>query len=94
MPLVSHVAHGAYNGTGLLTATCCCSYSWIPLSACSSEGVHAPSNRGENFLLDTPRWAGELPPDFARRLAEVLQQAHVDRSQAIRQLFEDSVAGE
>jgi hypothetical protein len=41
-------------------------------------------------LLDT---LDDLPADFARRLEEVLKTEHVDRSQAIRQLFED-LAGE
>ena len=35
----------------------------------------------------------DLPPDFARRLEEVLKREDVDRSQALRQLFED-FAGE
>src|SRR5207247_1918145 len=35
----------------------------------------------------------DLPADFARRVEEVLKKDDVDRSQAIRQLFED-VAGE
>ena len=37
-------------------------------------------------LLDT---LDDLPPDFARRFEEVLTQQHVDRSQALRQLFEE-----
>jgi hypothetical protein len=31
----------------------------------------------------------DLPADFARRFEEVLKKENVDRSQAIRQLFED-----
>ncbi len=37
-------------------------------------------------LLDTLE---DLPPDLARRLEELLKNEHVDRSQAIRQLFEE-----
>jgi hypothetical protein len=39
-------------------------------------------------LLDT---LDDLPPDLARRLEEVLKTEQVDRSQAIRQLFEELV---
>jgi predicted Zn-dependent protease with MMP-like domain len=35
----------------------------------------------------------DLPPELAPRLAEILNENEADRSQAIRQLFED-VAGE
>ncbi|PYR88395.1 MAG: hypothetical protein DMF84_28330 [Acidobacteria bacterium] len=31
----------------------------------------------------------DLPPEFAQRFEEVLKKDDVDRSQAIRQLFED-----
>jgi hypothetical protein len=31
----------------------------------------------------------DLPPDLARRFEEVLKKEDVDRSQAIRQLFEE-----
>jgi metal-responsive CopG/Arc/MetJ family transcriptional regulator len=41
-------------------------------------------------LLDT---LDDLPPDFVRRFEEILKKEDVDRSQAIRQLFED-FAGE
>lgn len=47
----------------------------------------------EEFLLTLLETLKDLPPDFARRLAEILTQNHVDRSQAIRRLFED-FAGE
>ena len=41
-------------------------------------------------LLDTLE---DLPPDFARRFAEILKKNELDRPQAIRLLFED-VAGD
>ena len=47
----------------------------------------------EEFLLTLLDTLDELPPDLAQRLAALLKQDHVDRSAAIRQLFEDA-AGE
>jgi hypothetical protein len=47
----------------------------------------------EEFLLTLLETLDDLPPDFATRFAEVVANEGVDRSQAIRQLFED-VAGE
>ncbi len=47
----------------------------------------------EEFLLTLLETLDDLPPDFARRLAEVVKNEEGDRSQAIRQLFED-VAGD
>lgn len=47
----------------------------------------------QEFLLKVLEAIEDLPPDFARRFAEVVKKNDVDRSQAIRQLFED-VAGE
>jgi hypothetical protein len=49
--------------------------------------MHRPS--AQEFLLTLLETLDDLPPDFARRFAEVLQKEDVDRSQAIRQLFED-----
>jgi predicted Zn-dependent protease with MMP-like domain len=49
--------------------------------------MHRPS--AEEFLLTLLEALEDLPPDFARRLAEVLKQPDEDRSQAIRRLFED-----
>jgi len=49
--------------------------------------MHRPS--AQEFLLKVLGALEDLPPDFARRFAEVLKKADVDRSQAIRQLFED-----
>ena len=49
--------------------------------------MHRPS--AEEFLLTLLETLDDLPPDFARRLSEVLKKEDVDRSQAIRQLFED-----
>ena len=37
-------------------------------------------------LLDT---LDDLPPDFTRRVEEILKQEGADRSQALRQLFEE-----
>jgi predicted Zn-dependent protease with MMP-like domain len=53
--------------------------------------MHRPS--AEEFLRTLLEALDDLPPDFARRFEEVLKQQHPDRSQAIRQLFED-LAGE
>ena len=47
----------------------------------------------QEFLQTLLEALDDLPADFARRFAEVLTKDDVDRSQAIRQLFED-VAGE
>jgi hypothetical protein len=41
------------------------------------------------FLLKVLETLEDLPPDFARRFAEVLNKSEADRSQAIRKLFED-----
>ena len=53
--------------------------------------MHRPS--AEEFLLTLLDTMDELPPDLAQRVAALLKKEHVDRSAAIRQLFED-VAGE
>ena len=53
--------------------------------------MHRPS--AEEFLLTLLETLDELPPDLAQRLAALLQKDHVDRSAAIRQLFEE-LAGE
>jgi hypothetical protein len=47
----------------------------------------------QEFLQALLEGLDDLPADLARRLEEVLNNEDVDRSQAIRQLFED-VAGE
>jgi len=52
-----------------------------------------PRPSAEEFLLTLLDTLRDLPPDLARRLAEVLKQNDVDRSQAIRRLFEE-IAGE
>jgi hypothetical protein len=49
--------------------------------------MHRPS--AEEFLLTLLQTLDELPPDLARRFAEVLKTDSPDRSAAIRQLFED-----
>ena len=53
--------------------------------------MHRPS--AEEFLLTLLETLDELPPDLAERLAAVLKKHDVDRSAALRQLFED-VAGD
>jgi hypothetical protein len=53
--------------------------------------MHRPS--AEEFLLTLLETLDELPPDLAPRLAALLKKDHVDRSAAIRQLFEE-LAGE
>jgi predicted Zn-dependent protease with MMP-like domain len=53
--------------------------------------MHRPS--AQEFLQALLDALDDLPPDFARRFEEVLKQENADRSQAIRQLFED-FAGE
>ena len=53
--------------------------------------MHRPS--AEEFLLTLLKTLDDLPPDLAQRFDVLLKEAHVDRSAAIRQLFED-VAGE
>ena len=47
----------------------------------------------QEFLLSLLETLDDLPPDIARRFTEVLNKEDADRSQAIRQLFED-LAGE
>ena len=49
--------------------------------------MHRPS--AEEFLLTLLASLDDLPPDLARRFAELLKKDHLDRSAAIRQLFED-----
>lgn len=53
--------------------------------------MHRPS--AEEFLRTLLEALDELPPDLARRFADLLKKEHVDRPSAIRQLFED-VAGD
>jgi predicted Zn-dependent protease with MMP-like domain len=53
--------------------------------------MHRPS--AQEFLQALLEALDDLPPDFARRFEEVLKKEDTDRSQAIRQLFED-FAGE
>jgi hypothetical protein len=47
----------------------------------------------QEFLQTLLESLDNLPPDFARRFAEILTREDGDRSQAIRKLFEDC-AGE
>lgn len=50
--------------------------------------MHRPS--AEEFLLTLLDALEGLPPDFARRLAEVLARPAGERGAALRQLFEDA----
>jgi hypothetical protein len=53
--------------------------------------MHRPS--AEEFLLTLLETLDGLPPDLARRFADLLKKDNADRPAAIRQLFED-VAGD
>ena len=53
--------------------------------------MHRPS--AQEFLLDLLKTITDLPPGFVERFEEVLKKDEADRSQALRQLFEDA-AGE
>jgi hypothetical protein len=53
--------------------------------------MHRPS--AQEFLRTLLETLDDLPPDFARRVDELLRDDGVDRSQALRRLFEDC-AGE
>jgi hypothetical protein len=53
--------------------------------------MHRPN--AEEFLVTLLESLDELPPDLAQRFAALLKKDHVDRSAAIRQLFEE-LAGE
>ena len=53
--------------------------------------MHRSSAR--EFLLALLDTLDDLPPDLTGRFAEILEKPTEDRSQAIRQLFED-LAGE
>lgn len=53
--------------------------------------MHRPS--AQEFLQTLLEKLDDLPEDLVRRFAEVLKREEEDRSQAIRQLFED-FAGE
>ena len=54
--------------------------------------MHRPS--AQEFLQSLLETLEDLPPDFDRRFEEILKKdEEVDRSQAIRQLFEE-FAGE
>lgn len=44
----------------------------------------------QEFVQKVLEGMEDLPPDFARRLAEAMKKAGVDRSQALRTLFEDA----
>jgi hypothetical protein len=49
--------------------------------------MHRPS--AQEFLMTLLEGLEDIPPDLARRLAEVVEREDADRSQAIRQLFEE-----
>jgi hypothetical protein len=43
----------------------------------------------QEFLLTLLEALEDLPPDFSRRFADLLNKKDEDRAQAIRQLFEE-----
>jgi len=49
--------------------------------------MHRPS--AEEFLQALLESLNDLPADFPRRFKEILQKDDADRSQALRQLFEE-----
>jgi hypothetical protein len=49
--------------------------------------MHRPS--AEEFLLALLETLEDLPPDFGRRFQDILMKKDGDRSQAIRELFEE-----
>ena len=49
--------------------------------------MHRPS--AQEFLQALLETLDDLPTDLARRFEEILKSAGADRSQAIRQLFEE-----
>lgn len=53
--------------------------------------MHRPS--AQEFVQALFETLDDLPPDFIQRFEEVLKKDDAERSQAIRQLFED-VAGD
>jgi hypothetical protein len=53
--------------------------------------MHRPN--AQEFVQSLLETIDDLPPDFAQRFEEILTREDPDRSQAIRQLFED-LAGE
>jgi hypothetical protein len=52
-----------------------------------------PRPSAQEFFQTLLEGLEDLPSDFARRFAEVLKRDDEDRSQAIRQLFEE-IAGD
>jgi hypothetical protein len=50
--------------------------------------MHRPS--AQEFLQALLESLEDLPPDFAERFDEILKQPDPERSQAIRQLFEEA----
>ena len=53
--------------------------------------MHRPN--AQEFVQSLLETLDDLPPDFVRRFEEVLTREDADRSQALRQLFEE-LAGE
>jgi hypothetical protein len=65
------------------------------VSLCFLQDEESPMHRpsAQEFLRTLIETLPDLPPELARRLEELVKQDGVDRSQAIRQLFEE-FAGE
>jgi metal-responsive CopG/Arc/MetJ family transcriptional regulator len=49
--------------------------------------MHRP--RAQEFLQTVLETLDDVPPELARRFDEILKREGVDRSQAIRELFEE-----
>jgi hypothetical protein len=49
-----------------------------------------PRQSADEFLLTLLDTLDDLPPDFASRFVDTLKRGDEERSQAIRQLFEDA----
>jgi metal-responsive CopG/Arc/MetJ family transcriptional regulator len=49
--------------------------------------MHRPNT--QEFVKSLLETLDDLPPDFVRRFEEILATENADRSQAIRQLFEE-----
>jgi hypothetical protein len=58
-----------------------------------SEEYTMPRPSAQEFFQSLLEGLEDLPSDFARRFADVLKRDGEDRSQAIRQLFEE-IAGD
>ena len=58
-----------------------------PLFGPGVPSMHRPN--AQEFVQSLLETLDDLPPDFVQRFAEILTREDADRSQAIRQLFEE-----